>query len=404
MRAEDAREAAAGLRDALAGRGAAEWGGDDWTTVLQSIARGDEDLDEGVYGEAALEYETALAALETLDARADEVLEDSLRRGREALGTGDAASASAAFALAGRVDPGNVAAARGSSRAAVLDDVFALLADGRRRERRGDLIGAEVSYRRATEIDPASGEARAALEQVRERARDDAFTRVLAEGLAALDRDDTDAAREAFQHAEAVRPGSAEVAEGMARVEELENLGAVARLRQQAEKLESDERWSDAAAVYASAIEIDPALRFARDGRERCLDRANLRASLDFHLEHPERLATDEVHREASLLLARAREAEPAGPIHRGQMDRLELLLRKAVVPVVVRLVSDGLTQVTVFRVGRLGTFESRELELRPGTYTVVGTRRGFRDVRHRLVVAAGEDPGPLVVRCEEAI
>ena len=94
-------------------------------------------------------------------------VENALRRGREALAAGDAGAASEAFALADSVDPGNAAAAEGASRAAVLDDVLALVADGRRREKRGDLIGAEVSYRRAAELDTASREAAAALEQVR---------------------------------------------------------------------------------------------------------------------------------------------------------------------------------------------------------------------------------------------
>ena len=72
--------------------------------------------------------------------------------------------------------------------------------------------------------------------------------------------------------------------------------------------------------------------------------------------------------------------------------------------PVRVRLESDGLTDVVVYQVGTLGTFEGRALELRPGVYTVVGTRRGYRDVRRQLVIEPGKEPPPLVVRCEERI
>jgi len=57
-----------------------------------------------------------------------------------------------------------------------------------------------------------------------------------------------------------------------------------------------------------------------------------------------------------------------------------------------------------VHKVGRLGTFEHKTLDLRPGTYTVVGTRSGYRDVRQQLVVKPAAAPPPLVVRCEEAI
>ena len=41
---------------------------------------------------------------------------------------------------------------------------------------------------------------------------------------------------------------------------------------------------------------------------------------------------------------------------------------------------------------------------LLPGTYTVVGTRNGYRDVRQSFKILPGEPLGPVVVRCEEKI
>ena len=69
-----------------------------------------------------------------------------------------------------------------------------------------------------------------------------------------------------------------------------------------------------------------------------------------------------------------------------------------------VVLESDEKTEVVVHKVGRLGVFARKTLELRPGTYTVVGTRSGYRDVRRQLVVEPKGPPAPLVVRCEEEI
>ena len=51
--------------------------------------------------------------------------------------------------------------------------------------------------------------------------------------------------------------------------------------------------------------------------------------------------------------------------------------------PIPVTLVSDGMTDVTVFRVGGLGSFAEHRLELLPGDYVVAGTREGYRDVPH---------------------
>ena len=131
---------------------------------------------------------------------------------------------------------------------------------------------------------------------------------------------------------------------------------------------------------------------------------AELDKALRFHIEHPDRLSEDKVLEEARQILADGREVRPPTPLLQDQLSRLERQIEIATTPVPVVLLSDNLTEVVVYRVGRLGRFDRKPLELRPGTYTVVGTRAGFRDVRHKLRVAAGESETSLTIRCEEEI
>jgi len=69
-----------------------------------------------------------------------------------------------------------------------------------------------------------------------------------------------------------------------------------------------------------------------------------------------------------------------------------------------LRLESDGVTQVTIYRVGQYGSFSTRDVELLPGRYTVVGTRTGYRDVRQEVVLPPGAAATAVAVRCEEPI
>ena len=92
------------------------------------------------------------------------------------------------------------------------------------------------------------------------------------------------------------------------------------------------------------------------------------------------------------------------GPRLGGQRDQLSQLLKRAATPLTVKLVSDNVTDVSIYKVGKLGSFETRELELRPGTYVAVGSRPGYRDVRLEFRVAPEIDRQPVVVRCEEPI
>jgi len=151
-------------------------------------------------------------------------------------------------------------------------------------------------------------------------------------------------------------------------------------------------------------LALDPTIRFAQEGGTRCTARAEMAAQIDYHLAHPDRLSTDKVFEEALELLVQASEIEPAGPRHRQRVEALDRLLDAAGALVPVVLLSDLETEVVIYKVGRFGSFERRDLTLRPGTYTVVGSRRGYRDVRLSLVVRAGDPPPPLTVRCEVPI
>ncbi|MEM6796889.1 MAG: hypothetical protein AAF725_23145, partial [Acidobacteriota bacterium] len=159
-----------------------------------------------------------------------------------------------------------------------------------------------------------------------------------------------------------------------------------------------------AAEAYGEILALAPRLDSARGGRARSLERAALAEALDFHVSRPERLGEAAVLEEAEGVLDRALEVAPQGPEHRARVERLSRALERYSQTVVAELRSDSLTEVTVYRVGQLGAFSSRRLELRPGTYTVVGSRQGFRDVRIEWTLEPGGSPPPLDVRCQEAL
>jgi hypothetical protein len=86
------------------------------------------------------------------------------------------------------------------------------------------------------------------------------------------------------------------------------------------------------------------------------------------------------------------------------QIGELDALVRRAVVPVSVRFESDNLTEVVIYKVGRFAPFGSRDIDLRPGVYTAVGARSGYRDVRLDFRVQPESAMQPVVIRCEDPI
>ena len=231
-----------------------------------------------------------------------------------------------------------------------------------------------------------------------------AFSEAMSTGLAALESDDFEAAKQAFGRALSLAPESAQAADGLAQSEQAIRLVGIAHHRERAEAFEKEERWHEAKGEYAAALALDSTVRFAQVGQKRAGSRAELADKLIYHVGHPDRLAEDRVLSEAREALEQARSIDPRTPELGNQIVQLEKVIEIATTPVQVVLISDNLTEVVVYRVGRLGKFERRAIDLRPGTYTVVGTRDGYRDVRRRLQVEPNAEIEPLTVRCEEEV
>jgi tetratricopeptide (TPR) repeat protein len=403
VRGEEALARALATFDRLEERAVADWAPERHARIVDELARADALLRQGDREAAGRLYESAERALAELETELPQRVEALLEAGREALDAGRVDEARAAIELARRLAPERADVAAAGTRLAFAGEHEALLEQGREHERRGDLAAAERAYAEAAAVDSHSARAREALARVRAAGAEASWVRAMTEALAALDRGEHERAREGFREAAALKPDAPEVTDGLARAEAGIKLDAIASHGEEARQAEVNEEWPRAVEHHRAVLALDPTILFAQQGLARTLERAELAARMEFHLEHPERLTADEVYAETRTLLAQAAAIEPAGAVHRDLLDRFAALVERAGTPVPVVLLSDGETQVTLYRVGRLGAFERRELTLRPGTYTVVGSRSGYRDVRHDLVVD-GETSPSLVVRCVDKI
>lgn len=401
---EELRPAVAERLAALEKRAAASWAGEPFARGKQALAGADA-------AAGRREYEPALVLLRNADRdlRAVEQawpvrLRAALAAGSAALLSGNGAEARRQFELAARIDAGNAAAKRGLERVATLDEVRGLLAQAAEFERAGQPAAAQSAYRKALQLDPDTAAAREALARIETRATSEAFNAAVADALAAASRRDYAAARAAYERAGRIRPGATEVREGLAQVERALGDRSIDAHLEAARRAERDERWSDALVEYRQALKIDANLLPAQQGVERAEPRAMLDAELDAYLEKPEKVFSSEVRGAARAAIAKARTVPDPGPTLQRKTRELEQLVAAAETPVRVAIASDNQTEVTIYRVGRLGAFERKDMELLPGRYTVVGTRNGFRDVRRELTVVPGREPPALVIRCEEQI
>ena len=151
-------------------------------------------------------------------------------------------------------------------------------------------------------------------------------------------------------------------------------------------------------------LDIDKNLQFAARGKKRALEQIQIAKRLLFFIRQPQVLASDQQLNNALRLLDTAKEVKPQGSKLVARIKNLEELVAIAQTKVKVTLESDNLTQVAVYKVGKLGRFLMHDLELRPGTYTVVGIRDGYKDVRRKIVVKPGKQTLRLTIKCRVKI
>ena len=234
---------------------------------------------------------------------------------------------------------------------------------------------------------------------------DDGYARAAGEGFAALGAGRLDQARAAFERARALRPDGAEALEGLRRIDSENSARALGSVRARAEDFESQERWEDALAAYSAILRRDPSSPFAQEGKARVAARLELRDSLQALIDRPDRLANSPSLRDQAAALLQSAEEQPnPGPELREQIAKLTSLLPGLDKPVHLSLVSDSVTQVVIPTVGSFGSFAQRDIELKPGHYTVIGTREGYRDVRRDITVSPGQENQTISVRCDEQI
>lgn len=409
-------------QDALSEMAVAQWGAAEFAAAQRAVEEGDRLFSGGEYTAAESHYAEALDVVQKLLARAPTAVRAAEQSGWQALAARDAAQAQAQFQLALRIAGGlqRAAAARvvprsaaagaggkaaaGLERARALPRVLELLRAGEAFAAQGELQQARQQFAEALKLDGANREARSALAKVQRRIAGQGFRRAMSQGLQALSAGDFSTARSAFQRAAKLAPASKEPADGLRQVAAAEMQARIFALQQRAQTAEAQEQWPEAEARWRELLALDSSLLRARQGAARARARAQIDSQLRALLADPWKLAEDAVHREALALRQHALAAQPRGPRLSAQLEKLERVLPLARTPLPVRITSDGATDVRLHRVRDLGRFASLDLQLRPGRYTLQGTRRGYRDVLQPFELKPGEQLPVIDVRCAEKI
>ena len=402
--ANQAMQAYLQLRAQLELGHASRWGEPEWSQSERAADSAARQLAQRQFNEAARDYQQALQGLQQLDSERPTRLAAALDAAQQALADNQIEQAVEQFERALAIDEDNDDARFGLARSRTRTAVLQNMATGERAETEGDLVAAQAAYQQAALLDPEYGPPTAAFNRVTETLQMHAFQDAMTRALTALDNGRLSEAEKALTEASALRPSDAAVTDARQRLAQTRQQARLNNLRQQATTQMRTENWEAAVNLYRKILAIDATAGFARSGLEKANARLGLNRQFDHYLTKPERLYAAQPLANATALLAAVSSAPADEPKLAKKIDDLQRLVTLAGTPVAVSLLSDGETDISIYHVGQLGAFTRQQLELLPGTYTVVGSRFGYRDIRKQLSVTPGTQGTSLTIRCEEMI
>jgi len=385
-------------------RGIERWGGQPYLDMLDVYAEGDQAYVNNNYPVAVTRYTRAAEMLEPFFDRIDDEFRQAMEAASAAFERRDAGEAVRLYDLAVAITPGNPEAEQGLERARKLDDVLDLMRQGEQFAEELALDAARLAYEKALQLDPLWEPAEVALEDIRARIQQTSFEARMSEGFAALANTELATARAAFNAAKAIYPDSPEPRDGLQQVDQALKLYRIREMEQAASEQVASEQWEAAVTTYEALLEVDKDLAFAQEGLAEARQRADLHQRLQAWIDAPDSLSDPVNMQQATQLMLNVSRMDEVGPRLEDHKETLARLLKRAATPVAIELVSDGVTQVSVYKVGKLGSFETHRLELPPGDYVAVGIRPGYRDVRREFRVAPELGLQQIVVQTEEAI
>lgn len=275
----------------------------------------------------------------------------------------------------------------------LLNDVARKIDDGETDSALADLQGVPQASRDTKWHD--------LLERIEAPRREARFQYQVTSGIEQRDRGNLQEARKSFSAALKIKPNSELVRELYEDVEirianaNIEDFQERTRLALEAEE------WIESAMLLVQLVKLVDDAIVVETQLALVQERIKLESTADHLLKYKESGLSKSRRGEIRDFLSVVADIDTGTRIS-SKADALRLLLDEWSTPILVTLTSDNKTEVRV-RPGRsLGKFDTRKVEMLPGSYRISGIRRGYHEVVHEIDLKPQQNPITLKVECRE--
>lgn len=391
-------------RDRLQEKRVELWGEFEFNQAMAQIESGDQQYQYGEYAESVASYQSALDGLSSLETTGESILAQAINEASNAIEESILSTATTNIELASAMAPSNKKVQQLSQRVANLPQLIEAVLQGEKHSARNQLSAAKKAFSTAVTLDPKHKKAAAALANTEQKITEQRFRGFMSEGFRALDNNNFEQATAAFDRAGTVYANHSAVEQALAQLETQRSQLWVTNNMARAEEFAKQEQWQRAESIYQKLLLADASLTDVKVKQIPVNVRADLDRRIKAIIDDPLALAASNQLRKAQKTLQDASGIASPGPLLNSQIKTLKQIIKASQTPVEVALASNSNTNVTLFRVAILGSFEKTSISLKPGRYIVAGTRAGYRDVRIEFTLTDKGFDTPITISCNEAI
>ncbi len=371
--------------NALKDRSTAAFATGDYTAALQSLAES-----EAMAKQLLVQREDMFSAQFTL--------------AEKALAAENVSEAKLRISKALQLKPDNPEALKLAQRIDALPKLMALLKKAAIAQTENNLEKEYAAVVEAFNIAPDRPGLKQRQQTLAEQIRESQFAPLIARGLEHVKKGKLRSARASYDKAKRLYPGRSELHvlhEAIGKLAIRLDLDAAIRRGKAAI---AQDNWDKAQSVYAAAAQRHPDNKAILDGLQLSNKLVSLHRALASYISRPERLAARNVGAGAQQALDQARIFARNSISLSRKSDVLRNLLAKANVKIPVTVTSDNQTYILVRGVGKVGLTEQRTIQLKPGTYTFEGLRKGYKSKLVEVRIPIGSNTFGVRVVCDERI
>jgi tetratricopeptide (TPR) repeat protein len=256
----------------------------------------------------------------------------------------------------------------------------------------------------ARSIAPNKADLNAQIELISTQVNEQRFTKTIQNGLNAIAERNIKIAKTALVAAQELYPVRAETQLLNDKYKKLELEFEIENTIGEGDSASKKDDWKRALSFYKKADSLAPKRESILKKIELSESIISINSQIVSHLNSPHRLSSVNIADDASQLIANGSPLLSHSASLTKNISKLKEEIQFYTSPVPVRIISDGMTSISVRGVGQIGMVKEKIIHLKPGNYVLEGVRSGYKSKLAKINVSPTVSGRQFEISCDEQL